>query len=424
MSCGPATGASRPLPSGLLPSLADEGFRLFFPLAALYAALWPLLWVLALGFDLPLARTVPPSLWHAHEMLVGAFGAALIGFLTTAAPEWTDTAPPRGRPLWILAALWGTGRVVGCFGWDGLGALGMAADLAWMGALLFWLLRLSWLRRTERLLAFAFWLALLIVCTAAGRLGFLLGDLGLATQGIHLAGFAFLGLLGLALARITVPVTNLVLDPTERTSPFRPHPGRLHLAPGLVLLAMAGEVAGLSPAVSGFLLISAGAAFMDRVAEAFIGREAIRAEVLMLAGSSALAGAGLMMAGASRLGAGWSEVAGLHVALMGGLGLSVYAVFSVAGLLHAGRALRLPRFVRFGALCLCAAVVLRIAPDLGLPLPGPLHWLASLAWAAAFLIWLAAYWPILSVVASPRSKLSPAPGAVRPSPQDWRNAAE
>ena len=26
---------------------------------------------------------------------------------------------------------------------------------------------------------------------------------------------------GLALARITVPVTNLVLDPTERTSPFR-----------------------------------------------------------------------------------------------------------------------------------------------------------------------------------------------------------
>lgn len=399
MSCGPACGgAVRPLPTGWHNVLADEGFRLFFVLGALYAALWPMLWVLAFGFDLPLAHAVPPSLWHAHEMLVGAFGAALIGFLTTAVPEWTDTEPMRGRPLWLLAALWGTGRAVGLLGWDGMGALGAIADLGWMAALLGYILRLSWLRRTDRLLAFAFWLSVLVACTAVTRFAFLAGDMAIASRAVHLIGFAYLGLLGMALARITVPVTNLVLDPTEETSPFRPHPGRLHLAPGLVLIAIIGEAVSLSPGVSGFLFIAAGAAFMDRVSEAFIGREFARAEILLLAAASSLSGIGLMLAGAARLGAPWAEVIGLHVTFMGGLGLGVYAVFCIAGLLHSGRSLGLSWLVRLGALGIVLSVALRIAPDLGVNLPDPLHWLASLSWATGFLLWLAGFWPVLTTM--------------------------
>ncbi|MFV0493435.1 MAG: NnrS family protein, partial [Pseudorhodobacter sp.] len=396
MSCASDIEAGRDLPQTTLGVLGDEGFRLFFPLSAVYAAVFPLIWVLALGFDLPLARTVPSSLWHAHEMLIGAFGAALIGFLTTAAPEWTDTKPLRGRLLWLFAGLWGIGRFVGALGWDAMSALGALADLAWMAALLAYLLHLSIRRGTDRLLAFALWLVLLIGCTATARLAFLTGDTGRATLFIHLTGFVFLGLLGLALARITVQVTNLVLDPTELTSPFRPHPGRSNLAPGLVLAAIAGQVVGLSPGVAGYLILAAGAAFMDRVAEAFIGRETFRAEIMMLAGSAVLAGAGLMMTGAALLGAPWSEVAGLHLTFMGGLGLGVYTVFCIAGLLHTNRPLGLPRLVRFGVACLVLSAVLRIAPDFGIFIPGPLHVLASLGWALGFLIWLWAFWPYLS----------------------------
>ncbi|MCB1364298.1 MAG: NnrS family protein [Rhodobacteraceae bacterium] len=410
MSCTPDPGPGRALPRTALGILGDEGFRLFFPLAAIYATAFPLFWVLTMGFDLPLARSVPPSLWHAHEMLVGAFGAALIGFLTTAAPEWTDTEPLRGRPLWWLAALWGTGRIVGFLGWDGMSGLGALADLAWMAALLVYLLRLSWVKRTDRLLVFAVWLSLLIACTAATRAFFLSGDIARAQVAVHLAGLAFLGLLGLALARITVPVSNLVLDPTGASSPFRPHPGRLNLAPGLVLVAMAGQVAGLSSAVSGYLLLAAGAAFMDRVAEAFIGRVALRAEILMLAGAAALAGTGLMMTGAAGLGAPWGAVTGLHVAFMGGLGLGVYAVFCIAGLMHTNRALGLSRPVRLGALALAASVALRVAPDLGLDIPGPLYAGASLAWAAAHLAWLCVFWKY--VTAAP---LAAEPDATAPA---------
>lgn len=395
MSCGPAHEET-PAPDGWRAMLGHEGFRLFFPLGAIYTAIWPLMWVLALGFDLPLAREVPPSLWHAHEMMVGAFGAALIGFLTTAAPEWTDTEPMRGRPLWILAALWAAGRVVGIWGWDALGAIGALADLAWMAALLVYLLRLSIRRRTDRLLAFAFWLALFAGAIAATRFGFLIGDIWFATSAITQAGLAFLGLLGLALSRITVPVTNLVLDPSEESSPFRPHPGRLNLAPGLVLVVMAGEAWGLSPAVSAYLYIAAGAAFIDRVGEAFIGREMLRTEILLLAGSSAMAGIGMMLIGAARLGAPWSDYAGMHLGFMGGLGLGVYAVFCIAGLLHSGRDLGLHPGLRLGALILVASSLIRVAPEFGFDIPGPLHGAAALAWGGAFAIWLWRFWPIVS----------------------------
>ncbi len=410
MSCSADHGGGRSdLPQGWHRVLADEGFRLFFPLSALYAAFWPLMWVLALGFDLPLADTVPPSLWHAHEMLVGAFGAALIGFLTTAAPEWTDTRPWRGRPLLGLAALWLLGRVVGVLGWDGMGALGALADLAWMLVLLGYLIWLSWDRQTDKLVAFVFWMGLLIGCTGWTRYAFVTGDIEAATSGVVLIGLAFLGLLGLALARITVPVTNLVLDPSEETSPFRPHPGRLHLASGLVVVAMAGEAAGLSPAVSGFLFFAAGAAFMDRVAEAFIGWAVLRAEILMLAGSSIGAGLGLMLTGAARLGAPWGEVAGLHVALMGGLGLGVLAVFCIAGLLHTNQPLGLAPLPRQAAVVLAASVVLRVSPDMfpALDLPFDAYAASSLLWAAAFLMWLGGYLPTLIRIDERTSVLQP-----------------
>ncbi|MEP3428322.1 MAG: NnrS family protein [Roseibium sp.] len=399
MSCGPTSNNGlASVPVGLWNALSDEGFRLFFPLAAAYAALWPAMWVLAFTFNLPLAHEVPATLWHGHEMLVGAFGAALIGFLTTAAPEWTDSKPLKGRILWTLAGLWATGRLVGVFGWDDLTVIGAMADLSWMTLLLTYLLVLSWRRRTDRLLAFTFWLTILLGSVAVIRIAFVVGYLEVAAQALQVAGLTYMGMLGLAVGRITVPVTNLVLDPTEATSPFRPHPGRLNLASGLILVAILGEIAGLSLAVSGFLMIAAGAAFMDRVAEAFIGKAAFQSEILMLAGSSAFTGLGLILTGSARLGAPWSEMSGLHLAFLGGLGLGVYAVFCIAGKLHIGRPLGQSIMVRCGAVCLCFAAVTRIAPDFGIPLPGSIYGLSVVLWAAAFLFWLTDFWPRLRTI--------------------------
>lgn len=379
--------------------LGDEGFRLFFPLAALHAALWPFLWVAAFGFALPLAAAIPPDLWHAHEMLIGSFGAALIGFITTAVPEWTDTERLHGRPLFVLAGLWGTARVIGLVGAEALGIVGALCDLLWIAALAAYLVQVSLARRTTRLVAFAFWISCLFATEAATRYAFLaVADRhALAEHAVHLSGFVFLGILGIALARITVPVTNLVLDPTQETSPFRPHPGRMNLAPGLVAVLIAAEAAGLSEATTGYLLIAAGAAFMDRVAESFIGRAMIRAEILALAGAAALAGTGLMLLGLTRLGFAVPEHAGLHLALMGGLGLGVLTVFAIAGLRHTGQALGLVRQTRLAMALLVAATLLRVVPEMWQTalLPAPPFTLVTLVWAAAFLLWVKVYWPFL-----------------------------
>lgn len=407
MSSTPET----PTPIGLARVLGDEGLRLFFPLSALYAALWPFQWVLVFGFDLPLSRGTPPMLWHAHEMIFGAFGAALIGFITTAVPEWTDTRRPQGRLLYPLAALWLGGRGVGFLGADALGSLGALCDLAWLAGLAGYLVRVSWEKRSDRLLAFLGWILALGVCEAAIRLALADADYPRAQRLLHSAGLVFLGLLGLALARITVSINNRLLDPSRETSPYRPHPGRINLASGLVAIAVLGEWFGLSAAASGYLLLAAGAGFMDRAGENFIGRHSLRWEALGLIGASLLSGGGLILLGLSRLGWPVAPAAGLHLAFMGGLGMGILAVFSIAGRLHTGQTLEFSRATRIAFVLLTLAVALRVLPLLGFPSPpGPHLALVALLWAGAFLIWLGAYWPLLAgawTLASRQQPLDP-----------------
>lgn len=143
---------------------------------------------------------------------------------------------------------------------------------------------------------------------------------------------------------------------------------------------------------SAFLLFGAGAAFMGRVGEVFIGCESLRSEIPMLACASALAGAGLLLTAASRMGAPWDPVSGLHVALMGGLGLADYAVFCVVGRLHTGRSLGLGRTEHLGAITLVLAVGLRVGPGFGWLPPGPIHGLSTIFWAGAFLPWAIVSW--------------------------------
>lgn len=380
----------------LIEALTEEALRLFFPLCAVHAALWPLLWVWLNRLNLPMAQTTPPSIWHGQEMLYGAYGAALIGFILTAIPEWTHTRRPSGRFLLTLAALWSFARIVGLFGADWAGAAAAGADLAWLAALVFFIARISIATRSFNLLGFLTWLTLLLLCQGALRWALWAQDIAMAQTALRAALLSFTALLGLSLARIGPAITNRVLDPEQKTTPFRPHPGRRNLAAILAGLCVAGEVFAVSPAILGFLHIACGAAFMDRVAESFIGRRFFQLELLALPGSAFLAGAGLMLMGAGRLGLPGAEMGGLHILSMGGLGLAVLGVFSIAGKLHTDQPLHFSPWNALVFALLMAGVGLRVAPSFGLWPPGPAHGLASLAWAGAFLLWLKLYWPAFS----------------------------
>ena len=61
-------------------ALLQAGFRPFFLLAGLVAALQVPLWLAQWLNGVSLQLSYAPSLWHGHEMLFGFGGAALSGF--------------------------------------------------------------------------------------------------------------------------------------------------------------------------------------------------------------------------------------------------------------------------------------------------------------------------------------------------------
>ncbi|HTN62799.1 MAG TPA: NnrS family protein [Devosia sp.] len=379
----------------LPPIMLDEGLRLLFPAAAIHGALWPLLWTLFYGLDLPLARDIPTSQWHAHEMIFGTYGMALAGFLTTAVPEWTDTPRRRDRDLLLLLGLWLPGRVAGLFGADLLVGLTGVSDAAFL-LLLTWFIAKPLLdRRSTRHLSFPVWCGLFAGMEIAIRLAWITGAYDFSARLLEAALAIFLVFFSLSVARINVVVINLALDPSGETTPYRPHPGRQNLAAGLVALYVAALLVLPESLAPAFLALAAGAAFFDRLAEWFIGRAVFKAQVLGLFGANLMAGLGFFVIGAAGLGAPLSAHAGLHLLSMGSLGLAVISVFVIAGLLHTGRDLVLPPQAHWALGLMLLAALMRTLPELGMgeALLGLHYGLAALLWAGAFGVWLHGFLP-------------------------------
>ncbi|MCZ7566291.1 MAG: NnrS family protein [Burkholderiales bacterium] len=388
---------------GALRALTVEGLRLFFPLGALYAMLMPLVWVAVYRFELPLARAIPATQWHAHEMVFGVLCAVLAGFLTSAVPEWTDTARRRGRALGLLAALWLPGRLIGLLGADALVVPALLTDAAFLGLLLWYAAEPMIAKRSARHVSLPAWLAVLLACEIAVRIGWLAGDWAIAARALHAAVCAFVVLFALALGRINVAVLNLALDPSGETTPYRPHPGRQNLAAGMVALYIVAATFAPQSAVAAWLALAAAAAFLDRLAEWFVGRAALAAHVLALAAANALAAAGFAAIGLAGLGAPIGLAAGMHVLTVGALGLAVLSVFSIAGLRHTGRTLVLPWQARAALALVMLAAAARVVPGLfGLASATGSHYLlAALAWSVAFAVWLHGYLPYFLAPAAP-----------------------
>lgn len=108
------------------PALLSYGFRPFFLLGSLYAALSVLLWLPIYAGELDAHSAFVPVDWHIHEMLFGYLPAIVTGFLLTAIPNWTGRLPVQGLPLLALVVLWLAGRA----------AVFFSADIAWQAAAL------------------------------------------------------------------------------------------------------------------------------------------------------------------------------------------------------------------------------------------------------------------------------------------------
>ncbi len=375
------------------PAVFTQGFRPFFLLAGVHAAVAVPVWLAlrAGAFDLPTLWS--PQHLHAHEMLFGYLGAVVAGFLLTAVPNWTGRLPLQGPPLIGLVALWVLARTAAPFS----GLLGpvawAAADLAFPLALLAAIAREIVAGKNWRNLKVLVLLTLLL----AANLGY---HLEIAFHGHPLyaeraAMAAMVMLVGLIGGRIV---------PSFTLNRLRPRGGRLPASFGTPDKAamIAGGVAlvawTLRPdsRITAALAALAGVLHVIRWAR-WAGDRTVREPILLVLHLAYLfIPIGFLLVAAEVLTASVGPVAAVHAWGVGAFGLMPLAVMTRASLGHTGHALSAGVVTVAGYAAMFAAGLLRIGAATSAPWAEPLLLASAAAWCAAFAAFLIGFGPILT----------------------------
>lgn len=386
-------------PAKAPPVLFAYGFRPFFLLAGLSAAALVPVWGGVATGMFGLGGSVPPSGWHAHEMLFGFAVAAIAGFLLTAIPSWTGSAAVKGRPLMVLVALYLAGRVASLpvLADSGLAALAALADLAFLpavGALVAGpLIKAGKLRNT----AFLLLLALLTAANALFRLEWMGVTQGTAALGIALAIGIVLQMVAVVAGRIVPSFTQNALRQTEPTLVITPLPHLERAVLVLTALLIPADLLVPGSVATGLLALAAAVAHGVRLSR-WKGLLTLSQPVLWIlhAGYAwivvALTLKGLEFAAGLPLGGAW-----LHALTAGGFTTMILAVMTRAALGHTGRAIAVARLtVAAYVLVQFAAVARTLLPMLPNGAWMPTVHAAAALWTVGVLLYVWVYGPILT----------------------------
>jgi uncharacterized protein involved in response to NO len=364
------------------------GFRPFYLLASIFAALSVPLWALQYAGRLPGAYLAGP-LWHAHEMLFGFASAVVAGFLLTAVRNWTGRATPAGAWLMAIAALWVAGRFLVL---TPFGALAAAVNAAFPVAVAIGIgipLVRSGNRRNYFFIALLLVLALAILATHLAQLGLIALP---ARLGIGVALDVVVFIMAVMAGRVVPMFTNNgVPGARARRLPLLE---KLALG-GIVALLVADLLQATGAAVAGLL------AFLAVVHAARLALwqpwKTLRTPLVWV-----LHGAYLWipvhLALRALVETGFvAEPLATHALTIGAIGGLTLGMMTRTARGHTGRILAADRFDVTCYLLVLAAALVR----LGGPLVAPGAYVesvvcSSLLWSAAFAIYAVRYWPSLT----------------------------
>jgi uncharacterized protein involved in response to NO len=382
-------------------ALWGRGFRPFFLLGTVYAALVVPFWLAIYAGLLAPPRWLTPFAWHGHEMLFGFAAAAIAGFLLTAVPVWTGTPAVHGRSLAALVGVWLLGRVAMLAAGVLPPLLVATLDLLFLPMLAAALAPALAGPGQRRNAGFVPVLLALFVANLAVH-GEALGvaRAGAASRALRVALDLVVVLITVVGGRITPAFTRNALLRAGASAEVRSRPALDRLAVASVAgLALADA---LSPrgAVSGGIAALAALASAGRLV-GWQSRRVLRWPlVVSLHLGMAWVALGLGLVALGDLSGLAPPTAGLHALTAGAMGAMILAVVTRVGLGHTGRPLELPRGVPAAYALVNAGALLRVAaPFLAPALQLPVLAAGGAAWAAAFAVFALVYAPILT---SPR----------------------
>lgn len=378
------------------PGLAvlSYGFRPFFLLGAITAALAVPVWLAWLEHGFALPGPFSGVRWHAHEMIFGYLAAVMAGFALTAVPNWTGRLPLSGLSLAGLVALWIVGRIACSF--VALPASALVLDGAFLVVLAAAIWREILVGANYRNLP----IALMFTLMAIANLAFHLDD-GWSLLG----GRGYDQRLGLGVAAMLIALIGGRIVPSFTRNwmarlNIDPLPVPFALFDKAALVATAIALAGwiLAPGFSatGAMLLIAGCLTLGRLTR-WRGPSAWREPIvgilhlgyLWLAASLVLLGLAILAPDAV------PGTAALHALTAGAVGTMTLAVMTRASLGHTGRpivagpaTLAIYGLVTAGALARVAAPFLDIDYLVAVGLGG-------LLWCSAFGLFVLAYGPML-----------------------------
>ncbi|MEI8161503.1 MAG: NnrS family protein [Betaproteobacteria bacterium] len=376
------------IPAGTF-SLWALGFRPFYLLAALFAALAVPVWVAVLGglVKLPL----PGLWWHAHEMLFGFVVAVVVGFLFTAGRNWTGLPTPSGKPLAALALIWLCGRIAMAF--EG-GLIAALIDVLFLPAAATALGRVLLRGRSQR----NYFLPVLLMVMAGSNLAF------------HLARLQFIAVdpvttlhLMLSLVVMLETIIGGRVIPSFTASALRGTPGfRQWQRPWLNHAAIASSAIALllwslnAPEFVG-APVAALAALLQLARTLGWNPAATRHTPLLwiLHAGHLWIAVGLALIAAGGV-ASLPPSAPVHALAIGATGSLILGMITRTALGHTGRILEVSRFevTAYGLIQMAAAT--RVLTLLALPLAAAAGiQIAATAWTLAFLLYLWRYTPWL-----------------------------
>ncbi|MEI6744893.1 MAG: NnrS family protein [Methylococcaceae bacterium] len=371
--------------------LFSLGFRTFFLLAGFAALALLIIWQAITQGSISHSAYFTSTYWHAHEMLLGYTVAVISGFLLTAVSNWTGKITLQGEALFGLSLLWLYGRILPFYAGSLPDALIALVDFAFLPVLIYVVANTLIRTKNYKNLLFVGLLTLLMlgnglihaqmlaICQNSAAIGIQIVIATIVLMILVIAGRVFPFFTEKGLKGILIP-RNSLLDA---------------LAIGSAALLFTLQLVGISGTFLALTALITAILNGWRLASWFV----FRIWFVPLLWVLYLGYGWLILGFIFTAFAEWKMILpslALHAFTVGGIGVLTLGMMARVSLGHTGRTMKASNAITIAFVFMNVATLFRvILPAIIVSWSSVLIYISTLAWLAAFALFIFVYAPML-----------------------------